>query len=222
MANRYPSTTVKNHADDAEPERGPGVLKGVKGGRVEPAQGGREQPDRRSGQNAPDVYGHAPGKLTGLIQRTCDHVSQDQERYRRWHHEERDLSESALQPGPKLGGKLTAFSSFASHGRQLGRRDRHAEEAHRKGVEHLRIGEGRHRASGKQACQHGVDVGTDLYHAAAYEYWNEIPDDRHEPQRTVAAMSALPPRTRKDRRQLNAELKGTASTDPQAVYSASS
>ena len=53
--------------------------------------------------------------------------------------------------------------------RQLGRRDRHAEEAHRQRVEDLRVAERRDRAERQQAREQLVDVRADLQHAAAHE-----------------------------------------------------
>ena len=70
----------------------------------------------------------------------------------------------------RYAADLAFVAHRARHGRQFRRRDRHAEQAHRQRVEHLRVRQAGHGAGGQQARQQRVDIRAHLHHAAADEH----------------------------------------------------
>ena len=67
-----------------------------------------------------------------------------------------------------------SFPTARRHLRQLGRRDGHAEQAHRQHDDRRRVAERRHHAERKKRREPVVDVAADLHDAAADEHRSEV------------------------------------------------
>src|SRR5919204_1910678 len=74
-------------AEQREVERRACVAHRVVRGRVEAAEGGREESDGGAGKNSPDVHGVGPRKPPRLEERASEDVAKREERHCRWHDE---------------------------------------------------------------------------------------------------------------------------------------
>ncbi len=106
-------------------------------------------------------------------------------------------------------GALGLRPDRARHLRQLRRRHRHPEEAHRQRVQHLRVGHRRDRTGRKQAREQRVHVRADLHDASPHEHRQEAPD--HLPHRTSEQRTQPQPAEQPEhRRKLDGELEQAA------------
>ena len=115
--------------------------------------------------------------------RPRDQVAEREERRRRRHDEERDVADSGIEAGANGGGDFFIAPDRARHHRQLGRRNRHPEQADRQQVNELRVHQSRDGAGRQQAGQQRVDISADLRDAPADEHRPEVSDDFTNMQR---------------------------------------
>ena len=142
----------EHDADDREPQRRPRIAQRVVGRRVQPAERRRQQPDRGAGEDAPDV----DARRRALNRPVCSSAAATTSPSARNAIAD-GTTKNAICRRPASSRRRNASrrrphpAARARHRRQLGRRDRHAEQAHRQRVQQLRVVEPVDRAGRQQA-----------------------------------------------------------------------
>ena len=117
-----------------------------------------DEAERRAGEDHPHDSRVARAEPAGLEQQRDDRAADRDERDRRRHDEEHDAAERAASRVCRCSARARRVAGRARHLRQLGGGDRHAEQADRQQVEHLRV---RHRgddAGAEEAREDLIDV----------------------------------------------------------------
>ncbi len=118
-------------ANERESKRRFRIAKSVQRRRVQSAKCRRKQPDRRARKDAPHPDGDVPVELAVLIDHAGDDVADREERHRRRHDPEGNALRAGIEPLSHGGRDRVLIATKAGHRGQLGRRDRHTEQAHR-------------------------------------------------------------------------------------------
>ena len=114
--NRGDITESGRHADVHEriSQGRAGIAQSVVSGRVQAAQSRREQTDRRSRKNSPDIERIFVPEPAGLKERRRDNIPKCEEGNRRRHDEERDLPKAAVHT---IAQKMSGIEAdIAGHG----------------------------------------------------------------------------------------------------------
>ena len=167
----------EEHPDYRELERRAGIPERIEGGGVEATHRRGQEPDRRSGEDAPDIHRILATELAGLEECTHDHLTEGEEGHGRGHHEEGDATESGVEPGAEVGADLFGAPPRPRHRRELRGRNGHAEEADGHQVNGLGISDGRHRARGQQCGQQRIDESAHLDDATTHEGGHKVGQD---------------------------------------------
>ena len=215
---RSPSTVVSATRTTRVPQRRARVAQRVVGRRIQPPERLRQQPDRRAGQDGPDVLRVRAAEAAGLQQRRRRRRRRAPETPSPTARRRRRSAGVRHRAAPQMRSAPSASAlADARHRRQFGGRHRHAEQAHRQQRQRRRVRQRGDRAARQPGGQQRVDVAAELHDAAADEHRHEVPDDRAHVARTPCrARRADPARAAARTGSCTANCSALPATDPHA------
>ena len=132
-------------------------------------------------QHQPQVAGVGRALPSGLEERACHHVAEQEQGGRRRDHEEGESRESGVEPGAQLGSHRIGAPHRRAHGRELAGGDGHPEEADGEQVQDLLVAEGGQAARAHVGRVDRVEKGRELDHPASDQGGDEVV--QHRPHR---------------------------------------
>src|SRR5215831_2203975 len=111
----------------------------IEGGRIQASRGGGEESGRGTCQHSPDEENVGSLEVPRAIDCGHDYIPEEDKTHCRGYDEERDLPQALHKSFAKRIGDFAVGAQGTRHGRQLGCRHSHAEQADRKRVKSLRV-----------------------------------------------------------------------------------